>query len=342
MIDTIFSTAERKNKSYFDNLDGLRVIGCLAIIAMHIRANTNYQISNIIYDIFIPMGTNFVYLFLMISGFGMFCGYYEAFKSKNIDLDIFYRKRYKKILPFLSLLILIDLLVDFSVPQVIEALTELTLVFGLLPNNELSVIGVAWTLGIIFLFYMLFPYIVYLCWTPKRAWVSFIVSLIISLFCSSYFFTEKFVIKEFTPRHNFLYCIPFFIGGGILYLYRNKIIRSVSKHRWISLFFCMLITALYFIISIYIKPVIDFTVINNIVFFSSWMLYAISINSRILNNSIMTFLSGTSLELYLSHMVIFRGFEKLGLLNVFGKGWSGFIITWIFVIFGSFIFISCL
>ena len=27
----------------YDNLDGLRAISCLAIIAMHIKANTSYQ-----------------------------------------------------------------------------------------------------------------------------------------------------------------------------------------------------------------------------------------------------------------------------------------------------------
>lgn len=92
----------------YDNLDGLRTLSCLGIIAMHIKANTDYQITGWVYETFISSWTLFVYLFLLISGFGMFCGYYEKFKTGTIDLNGFYIKRYKKILPFfLSLLCLI-------------------------------------------------------------------------------------------------------------------------------------------------------------------------------------------------------------------------------------------
>ncbi len=99
----------------------------------------------------------------MISGFGIFCGYYEKFKNGSIDLNSFYTKRYKKILPFFITLILIDVIMERSLDHVIQGLTEATLVFGLLPNNQPDVIGVCWTLGVIFLFYMLFPFVVYLC-----------------------------------------------------------------------------------------------------------------------------------------------------------------------------------
>ena len=130
----------------------------------------------------------------MISGFGMFCGYYETFKSGSNDLNSFYTKRYKKILPFFITLIVIEVVMDRSLEYVIQGLTEATLVFGLLPNNQPEVIGVSWTIGIIFLFYMLFPFIVHICWSKRRAIKSFIVSIVISLFCSSYFFKEKFVM----------------------------------------------------------------------------------------------------------------------------------------------------
>ena len=139
---------------------------------MHIQANTKYEISGWVWQSLIPSLTLGVYLFLIISGFGVFCGYYQNFKDGAMSLNSFYKKRIIKLLPFCSLFILADVAMERSASSGIEGLTEITLAFGLLPNNSLSVIGVGWTLGVIFLFYMLFPYIVFLCWTKKRAWMA--------------------------------------------------------------------------------------------------------------------------------------------------------------------------
>ena len=85
-------------KERYDNLDGLRALSCIAIIAMHIRANADYQMNDWLFNQVVGAWGNLVALFLMISGFGMFCGYYEKFKNGNIDLNSFYAKRYRKIL----------------------------------------------------------------------------------------------------------------------------------------------------------------------------------------------------------------------------------------------------
>lgn len=151
----------------YDNLDGLRTLSCLGIIGMHIRANTGYKIAGWVYQTLIPSTSLFVYLFLLISGFGMFCGYYERIRTGNVDINCFYSKRYNKILPFFASLIMLDIVMERSVSSLVEGLTEMTMVFGLLPNNEMSVIGVGWTLGVIFLFYMLFPFFVWCCWSKK-------------------------------------------------------------------------------------------------------------------------------------------------------------------------------
>lgn len=201
-------------KERYDNLDGLRAISCIAIIAMHIKANADYQVNSWLYRDVVGAWGHLVALFLMISGFGMFCGYYERFKSGEVNLNNFYTKRYKKILPFFVTLIVIDVIIDRSLSHVIQGLTEATLVFGLLPNNQPDVIGVCWTLGVIFLFYMLFPFVVYLCWNKRRAIETFVASIAISMFCSAYYFTDKFVIEGFVARHNILYCAPWIIGGG--------------------------------------------------------------------------------------------------------------------------------
>lgn len=221
------------NKAHYDNLNGLRTYACLGIIAMHIQANTEYEISGWAWDSFIPSLTLGVYLFLIISGFGMFCGYYQKFKDGTVSLNKFYKKRITKLLPFFSLLILVDIAMERSVSSVIEGLTEITFAFGLLPNNAPSVIGVGWTLGVIFLFYMLFPYIVFLCWTKTRAWIALGISTLLHVFMSIYWLKPQYVVATFASRHNFLYCAVFFISGGILYLYKDSIERFANQYRWI-------------------------------------------------------------------------------------------------------------
>lgn len=326
-------------KERYNNLDGLRAISCLCIIGMHIKANADYQINSWLYTIVIGYWGHLVALFLMISGFGMFCGYYERFKNGEINLNAFYSKRYKKILPFFIILILIDVIMDRSLEHVIQGFTEATLVFGLLPNNQPDVIGVCWTLGVIFLFYMLFPFAVYLCWNKRRAIVSFVVSFLISIFCSVYYFTDKFVIDEFVPRHNFLYCAPWILAGGLVYLFRNEIKALVQQYKFIWLMGCLVLDVIWHIIPGKISG-IDIWMIKNLILYLPWLMYAISVDSNILSNKVMKFLSGISLELYLAQMVIFRAVEKVHMLYIFGYGWISFILVWIIVVLGLIIFIN--
>ena len=82
------------SKKYYNSIDGVRALSCLGIILMHIQANTNYTLQgNFIYDNFIPSLTWLVYLFIMISGFGICTGYLPKFQNGTVDLEVFYKKR---------------------------------------------------------------------------------------------------------------------------------------------------------------------------------------------------------------------------------------------------------
>lgn len=71
-----------------------------------------------------------------------------------------------------------------------------------------------------------------------------------------------------------------------------------------------------------------------------WLCYAIGVNSKILSNKVMKYLSGISLELYLAQMLLFRVVEKANCLYLFGTGWVSFIAVWIAVTIGLIIFIE--
>lgn len=60
--------------------------------------------------------------------------------------------------------------------------------------------------------------------------------------------------------------------------------------------------------------------------------------SYLLENRFTNFISGISMEIYLSHMVIFRVVEKLSLNRIIGNGWIQYIFTVVIVLLGSILF----
>lgn len=174
------------------SLDGLRAYAAIGILLMHVQANVPVRpMGGFLYDTFIPSLTHFVYLFIVISAFGLCCGYYDKFKVGAIKPNEFYLNRYKRLLPFFTLLVFIDTVVPHApnkyelehmatgdlvtgftatLHSLYDAFAELTLAFNLLPNPK-PPIGVSWFLGLIFLFYMIFPYFVFLMDNKRRAWI---------------------------------------------------------------------------------------------------------------------------------------------------------------------------
>ena len=308
------STPKTEGNTY-PGIDALRTFACIAIVFFHVYALSGVKFN----DFSERLLTSFnwlVYMFMMISGFGMCCGYYEKCKSNRIDYNKFYLKRYAKILPFFAILILADVLVERSWQSLAEAFAELTLIFGYLPNNNLSVIGVSWTIGVIFLFYIAFPFFVFLLWNKKRAWFCFAVSVVLQVLCVLYFMTDRFVIEGFTLRHSFLFCIPFFIAGGVIYLYKDALQKMCSK-MWIKVLLaavCLAATALYRLIPLKING-FSLNEIYTLILYSLWIIFAIAVPNRVFINKVTKYISGISMEIYLSHLAIFRVVEKTGIFS---------------------------
>lgn len=78
---------DKKNKyNRYPGLDGLRTIACIGIILMHmaVKDNNNYVLPDMAAWI-IGSFTDFVFLFMAISAFGLCCGYYEKFLRGGAD-----------------------------------------------------------------------------------------------------------------------------------------------------------------------------------------------------------------------------------------------------------------
>ena len=297
------------SRNYF-GLDWLRTVSSVGIVMMHMLSNDNnsYEISGVLFETFIPSFTDLVFLFMAISSFGMCCGYYEKVISGKVNWTDFYKKRYMKILPFFSFLVFVDLLAGFSKASLIEAIADISLLFGLFPNN-ITVIGVGWFLGVVFAFYLIFPFFCVLIENRKRAWFVLIISVFIN-----YVFAPYFGIG----RSNIVYCLCYFVAGGLIFLYRDEV-RGINTYVLIA--FAAITICLYYAFAA--------TTITVVLAVSSILMLSLKINKE---NKIVAFFSGISMEIYICHMAVFRIAEKLGINTVLGKGLTQYIITVIFVI----------
>lgn len=270
----------------------------------------------------------------------MCCGYYEKIKNNQISLYKFYSRRYVKILPFFTLLVLMDLAVSMvfdggiGTSNIYEAFADLTLLFGFLPASDITVIGVGWTLGVIFGFYILFPFFVYLLWNKKRAWLSLVITTALNYVCTVYFTVDGEAVEC-----NVLRYLCYFIAGGIIYLYRDEI-SGLIKNGLLGILITLLGFALVFMVenpvSGLVGPLIG--TLKRMLGYTFMVAGALCAETKLWSNPVSKFISGVSLEIYLAHMMVFRVIEKLGMTTIAGGSVVSYVIACIGTIGGALIF----
>ena len=219
-------------KKHYYGIDWSRAMACIGIVMMHIQANNTYKLTGFIAEKMIPSFTNFVFLFMTISAFGMCVGYYQKVKDGKVNWVDFYKKRYMKVLPFFAVVVLMDIVFNHDLTSIVEAIPNLTLTRGFFPNN-IEQIGVAWFLGLVFVFYAIFPLFCAMLNTKKSGWGFFALSLLLNLVVAKYYGMG---------RENIVYSLPFLVAGGLIYLYRDKV-----KNWYICLPLAILSSVLYYL-----------------------------------------------------------------------------------------------
>ena len=134
--------------------------------------------------------------------------------------------------------------------------------------------------------------------------------------CSVYFNLE---------RTNFIYSLCYFIAGGLVYLYKDKL-EKVKWYVYLPVIFLAL--SLYYIIG--------GNTLTRLFVTAILLIFAISIDCK--KVKVISFISDISMEFYLSHMVAFRAIEKFHLNTLWGNGWEQFLITTVLVFIGTVLF----
>lgn len=280
----------------YSNIIGLRGYACIGILMMHVLTNFNGQLEWQIANRFIKSFTDLTYLFMIISSFSLCCGYYESIKNNSFDVNKFYIRRYIKIWPFFSILCTLDLFMNLSMNTLIEWFVDLTISFGFIHNHDIGVIGVGWFLGTIFVFYMIFPFFVFLLWNKKRAWFSFFISILLYYACALRFIHMN--------RTDIIYDFMFFVSGGLIYLYREFLMKSKFKSAYPFL-------SITFIILYYS---FDYNLVFLLCAFDLLIIISISYDGKLISalllNPIIRFIGKMSMQIYLCHMVAYRIIEK--------------------------------
>lgn len=319
--------------TYYDNVAGLRTYASIGIVMMHVLSNGGYALEGFFFKELIPSFADLVFLFMMISSFSMCCGYYERMISGKIDLEQFYNKRFSKVWPFFTLLTILDFIISPSIDAVYEGFANLTLCFGLLPNARISVIGVGWTLGVIFVFYLLFPFFCFLMSNGRRRWLTMAIAFLMNIACRFYFFDEVHVVSDFSSRSNFMYCAVYFVAGGIAWHYKDLLQRAFGK------LFCAVVLTVAVISAVACFMCGKSTVLM-LSMYSAVLLYAVGRkdNKGLLNNKVVTYISSLSMEIYLCHMVVFRIIEKFGLLRLASNESLSYLLAVTTTCLGSLVF----
>ena len=321
------------NKRY-SGIEGLRAFSAIFVVLFHVLDRMafgyHYSFGNQLESFF----ASFVSLFMMISAFSLCCGYYEKIKNNEISLNDFYKKRYIRILPLFLIVVILDIVFSgITKNNLFEGFANVTLLFGFLPHSNISIVGVGWTIGVIFAFYILFPFFVFAFWNKKRAWISLIISIIFSYISMNYYFdVDKYI-------HNIVAWFPYFSIGMIVYLYRLEIEKNLFNFRYIIWLFTISLLVIN-----YINP---FDSNKNlaelfILILDSFLLVSAVVSTNIiLSNKVSKYLSNISFEIYLTHMMFIKLFCKIKFDSLF-KGDIYNVIAMIVLVLFSTIAISFL
>ena len=162
-----------------------------------------------------------------------------------------------------------------------------------------------------------------------------VIALVFAGLCTIHSYNVDIPVPKI-DRTNIIYTMPLFMAGGMIYLYRDKLkLEGVKQYLLLTL--CIVLSVLFFVFPEVRKTRFG-ALVSELVLFASWLIYALGSKDLILNNRVVRFISGISMEVYLCHMVMFRVVERIHIERFITDGDILYILTCCLVIMGTIVF----
>ncbi|EKD27193.1 MAG: hypothetical protein ACD_79C00818G0002 [uncultured bacterium] len=288
------------NKTYRNDIDGLRAIAVLAVIAFHLG-----YISN---------GFLGVDVFFVISGFLITGIIYNEMANNVFSLVNFYLRRIRRIIPLALFISLVSLITGIAtmLPDDLENLAQSVIATNLFSNNILQAMTTknywdvvnefkplmhTWSLGVEEQYYLLYPLLFILVPNKNRIWLLPVLLVLAAgsliLYLSSY--------QEFCKFYFIFFRFWELAVGGIAAIaLKNRLIN----HKYSILLILFLISLLcfdfYFVTNELTLLITVFLTLGILVTSNSENIYS----SIILDNKLLGFIGKISFSMYMWHQVL--------------------------------------
>ncbi|PKN89107.1 MAG: hypothetical protein CVU51_01865 [Deltaproteobacteria bacterium HGW-Deltaproteobacteria-1] len=315
MEKTINTDGQHQNR--ISALDGLRGIASIVIVAFHVYGFGFFVLYNKL--LFIQKYFAFgVTMFLIISAFSLALNYHDKIQSAASIMD-YYINRYARITPLFIFMTIVWILInnlDFKTRvDLNEIVVNVFYLYNFIPDKFGGIIRASWPIGVLFIFYLLFPFIINFNKSIKSAIIMQCVFIIIGLSMYSFFKNQYY-----PPNYayvSFFSQLPIF-GFGILSYYFLKAfnIRTVGR-MFISAVGLIGFFLVFYVLSrffsyedkiFYEKNNIAILYYYIMGFFMAFFIYSQCLYSTpVIDNAITRFYGKISYSLYLLHpLVIYK------------------------------------
>jgi len=281
------------------NIDIVRAFAVIAVVIYHIYAITGVSFSLEPIQILLKYGGEYgVAVFFILSGFSIYVSLNR--KKENFTYHNFIAKRLERILPqyYISLIFLLlftSAAVYLSSYHIYNLFSHMFLFHDLYPSSAGAISGVCWTLGVIFQFYLISPFLYKAI--EKKPKLTLFTSLIFSIGIKAFLYHYVLIPQQASFEYYFSFGKALYtsIDIFVLGMFLGKIITIPEDNKKIvKNIIGLIISFIVFFAWIYIDC-------NRI---SIW-----GINTGIYSDCIHSYIWHSGLAIILSFMIYF--FSKI-------------------------------
>ncbi|MEJ7692919.1 acyltransferase [Daejeonella sp.] len=314
----------------FTLIQVFRGIAAMLVVMHHLIANSKNHLNYIPYSNFFNFGFVGVDFFFVLSGFIITHVHFDDLKSQGINSWNFFKKRFIRIYPIYWIIAVVFLLIylistpqfmidagltmDLTSPPVIKLLIES---FLLLPNPDIRLVGVAWTLSYEMLFYIVFGICIsYGFRFSKVAGAVWVVLILLYTFAN----TPGGIYMDFF--FNIL-ILEFLMGCLVAYFICNQVAFSWKfAFPILLILFVLLQQTMHINGLVFFRDIVTVTLMG--LFFSLITYLAVRFDQANPSYKFPAFLvliGDASYSIYLSHNMLLSGLTRtFALLNPGGEG----------------------